>query len=146
LKYKGKIAILKKFNRALRIINRVFNPENVRKHTRLSAHKTLARPLLTYGCEAWTIRKQDEERLATAEMKFMRRTCSLLDIMRNKHILDKMKVTPITEYVNKYIQNLLQHVNRMDRAKQMFRYAPIGRLLSGRPKRRWLETVTGHWA
>jgi hypothetical protein len=35
-------------------------------------------------------------------MKYMRRTagCSLLDHMRNEHILDKMKVTPVTEYVN----------------------------------------------
>jgi hypothetical protein len=81
-------------------------------------------------------------------MKFMRRTAgySLLDQMRNKYVLDKMKVTPITEYVNKYRQNWLQHGKRMDRArvpKQMFQYAPIGRL-PGRPKKRWLETVTGH--
>jgi hypothetical protein len=63
-------------------------------------------------------------------MKFMRRTAgySLLDNMRNKHILDKMKVTSVTEYVNNYKQNWLQHVKRMDTAcipKQMFRYAPL---------------------
>jgi hypothetical protein len=48
--------------------------------------------------------------------------------MRNKYILDKMQVTPITEYVNNYRQNWLQHVKRMDREripKQMFRYAPL---------------------
>jgi hypothetical protein len=28
-----------------------------------------------------------------------------------------MKVTPITEYVNNYRQNWLQHVKRMDRAR-----------------------------
>jgi hypothetical protein len=63
--------------------------------------------------------------------------------MRNKHILDKIKATPITEYVNNYRQNWLQHVERMDRAsipKQTFRFVPIGRRLPGRPKRRWMET------
>jgi hypothetical protein len=60
----------------------------------------------------------------------MRRTAgySLLDHMRNKHILYKMKVTSVTDYVNNYRQNWLQHVKRMDRAripKQMFRYAPL---------------------
>jgi hypothetical protein len=55
---------------------------------------------------------------------------SLLDhkTMRNEYILDKIKVTPITEYVNNYKQNWLQHVKRMDRAripKQMFRYVLI---------------------
>jgi hypothetical protein len=45
--------------------------------------------------DAWTVRKQDEQRLATDEMTFMSRTAgySLLDHMRNEHILDKMKVT-----------------------------------------------------
>jgi hypothetical protein len=105
--------------------------------------------MLTYGSEAWTVRKRDEQRLTTAEIKFMRRTAgySLSDRMRNKHILDKTKVTPITEYVNKYRQNWLQHVKRIYRAripKQMFRYAPTGQRLPGRPKKRWLETVTGH--
>jgi hypothetical protein len=68
--------------------------------------------------------------------------------MRNKHILDKIKVTPLTEYIKNYRQNWLQHVKRMDRdsqdSKQMFLYARIGRRLPGRPKKRWLETVTGH--
>jgi hypothetical protein len=43
--------------------------------------------------------------------------------MRNEHIPDKMKVTPVKEYVNNYRQNWLQHVKRMGRAritKQMF--------------------------
>jgi hypothetical protein len=40
---------------------------------------------------------------------------SLLEHMRNEHTLDKMKVTPMTEYVNNYRQNWLQHVKRMDR-------------------------------
>jgi hypothetical protein len=68
LTHKGEIDVekkLEKFNRALRIKNQVFHPEDVRKHTRLKALKTLARPLLTYGRETWIIRKQDEQRLAT---------------------------------------------------------------------------------
>jgi hypothetical protein len=58
-------------------------------------------------------------------MEFMKRNAgySLLDRIRNKHILDKMKVTPIREYLNNYRQNSLQHVKRMDGTKipkQMF--------------------------
>jgi hypothetical protein len=51
-------------------------------------------------------------------MEFMKRNAgySLLDCMRN-NILDKIKVTPITEYLNNYRQNWLQHVKRMDRAR-----------------------------
>jgi hypothetical protein len=71
-----------------------------------------------HGSEAWTIRKQDEQRLTTAETKVMRTAgYCLLDRMRNKHILDEMKVIPVTEYVNNYRQNWLQHVKDMDRAR-----------------------------
>ena len=48
-------------------------PSLVQRYTRLKIHKILARPILAYGSEAWTIRKADE-RLTTSEMSFMRRT------------------------------------------------------------------------
>jgi hypothetical protein len=72
-------------------------------------------------------------------MKCMRRTADYSVRPHEKHILVKMKVTPITEYVNNYRQNWLQHVKRRDRAripKQVFRYAPTGGRLPGRPKKR----------
>jgi hypothetical protein len=37
-------------------------------------YKTLARPVLSYGSEAWTIRRTDERKLISAEMRFLRRT------------------------------------------------------------------------
>jgi uncharacterized protein (DUF2344 family) len=65
----------------------------------------------------WTLRKEDEQRLTTAEMKFMATAgYSLLDRMRNEHILDKIKLTPVTEYVNSCRQNWLQHIKRTHRA------------------------------
>jgi hypothetical protein len=36
----------------------VFKPSLVQKHTRLQVYKTLVRPALSYGSEAWTIKKQ----------------------------------------------------------------------------------------
>jgi hypothetical protein len=44
------------------------------KHTRLDIYKTLARFVLTYGSEAWTIKKSDKSRVLTLEIKFMRLT------------------------------------------------------------------------
>jgi hypothetical protein len=65
LTYKEEIDIekkLEKFNITLRIIHQVFHPAEVRKHTGLTAYKTIARPTLTYGSEAWTIRKENEKK------------------------------------------------------------------------------------
>jgi hypothetical protein len=72
---------ISKFVKFTGAINQVFKPSQIQRNTRLKVYKTLARPVLTYGNEAWTIRKTNERRLTTAEMRFMRRTagCSLLE-------------------------------------------------------------------
>ena len=111
-------------------------------------YKTLARPVLTYGSEAWTIRQADERRLTTAEMRFMRRTAgySLLDHKRNEDILKELKVDSIIQHTEQYRLNWKEHVARMPSnrlPKLILRYAPRGRRSLGRPKKRWIETVTG---
>jgi hypothetical protein len=61
------------FVEILGIINQIFKPSLVSKHTKIHIYKTLARPVLSYGSKAWTIRT-DEKRLISAEMHFLRRT------------------------------------------------------------------------
>jgi hypothetical protein len=53
------------------IINNVLKPFLVQKHTSIRIYKTLARPMLCYGNEAWAIRKCDESRITACEMKFV---------------------------------------------------------------------------
>jgi hypothetical protein len=62
------------FVKVLGIINQIFKPSLVSRHTRIRIYKTLARLVLSYGSEAWTIRRPDERRLISAEMRFLRRT------------------------------------------------------------------------
>ncbi|KAJ4442157.1 hypothetical protein ANN_12023 [Periplaneta americana] len=129
------------------IINTVFKSSHVQKHTRLKVYKTLARPVLTYGSEAWTIRKADEQRLTTAEMRFMRRTagCSLLEHRKNVDTLQELKMDPIVNFVQQYRLQWKKHVERMDRTrwpKQILTYVPGGKRKLGRPRKRWHETVT----
>jgi hypothetical protein len=59
------------FVKILGIINQIFNPSLVSRQIRV--YKTLARPVLSYGSDAWTIRT-DGRRLISAEMCFLRRT------------------------------------------------------------------------
>jgi hypothetical protein len=68
---------LSKFVQTIGVINQVFKPSLVQRHTRLNIYRSLARPVLIYGSEAWTIRNADEKRLQAAEMKFIRKTAGL---------------------------------------------------------------------
>jgi hypothetical protein len=68
------------------IINQIFKPSLVSRHTRIRIYKTLARPVLSYGNEAWTIRT-DERRLILTEMRFLRTAgYSRWDHKRNEDI------------------------------------------------------------
>jgi hypothetical protein len=52
-----------RYNKSIGIINSVMKQSLVQKHTRMRLHKTLARPVLCYGSEAWTMRNRDKSRL-----------------------------------------------------------------------------------
>jgi hypothetical protein len=80
LSYEGETDMsskISKFVKTIRVINQVFKPSLIQQHARLNIYMTLARPVLIYGSEAWTIKKADEKRLQAAEMIFMKKTAGL---------------------------------------------------------------------
>jgi hypothetical protein len=84
------------FVKVLGIINQIFKPSLVSRHTRIHIYKSLARPVLSYGSEAWTIRT-DERRLISAEMRFLRRTAGYnrWDHKRNEDTFNR--ITNLTD-------------------------------------------------
>jgi hypothetical protein len=92
--------------KVLGIKNQIFKPSPVSRHTRIRIYKTLARPILSYGSEAWTIRRTDERRLISAEMCFLRRTAEYTrwDHKRND-ILTELQISQITDFIYQYRKN-----------------------------------------
>jgi hypothetical protein len=74
------------FVKILGIINQIFKPSLVSRHRRIRIYKTLARPILSYGSKAQTIRRTDGRRLISAEMRFLRRTAGYTPIETTKEI------------------------------------------------------------
>jgi hypothetical protein len=50
-------------------MNNVLKPSLVQKYTRMKVYKTLARFMLTYKSDAWTIFKRDESSVTAAEQQ-----------------------------------------------------------------------------
>jgi hypothetical protein len=99
------------FVKELGIINHIFKPSLVSRHTRIRIYKTLARPVLSYGSEAWTMIRSDETRLISAEMRFLRRTAGYTrwDHKRNEDILTELQISQITELICQYWKNWKEH-------------------------------------
>jgi hypothetical protein len=98
------------FVKVLGIINQIFKPSLVSRHTRIRIYKTLARPVLAYGSEAWTIRTEDR-RLISAEIRFLRRTAGW-DYKRNEDILTELQMSLIIQFIYQYRKNWKEHVDR----------------------------------
>ena len=45
------------------------------RNTKLKIYKSLIRPVVTYGCEAWTLTNRDEQHLRIFERKMLRKIC-----------------------------------------------------------------------
>ena len=87
--------------------------KKMNKETKLRIHNIKAKAALKFGSEVWVLRKREEQRLAAAQMQFLRH---LLGITK----LDKEK-------------------NRLP--KQALQYKPKGRRNVGRPKKRWRDQL-----
>ena len=71
--------------------DRGITAENMEKslHTDFNADRTNAGAsvaVATYGCESWTLRKNEETRLDAFEMKGLRKSVGLVDSNENKWV------------------------------------------------------------
>jgi hypothetical protein len=102
--------------------------------------------VLSYGSEAWTIKRTDERRLISAEMCFLRRTagCIRWDHKRNEDILTELQISQITEFIYQHRKNWKEHVDRMTSnriPKMILKYQPKGKRNLGSPLKRWKDSV-----
>jgi hypothetical protein len=99
---------------------------------------------LKFGSEAWVLKKREEQRLATIQMKFLRHLLGItkLDKENNQSIREKTGAENIVNEIKQYQKKWLQHVQRMDRnriPKQTLQYRPTGRRNIGGPRKRWRD-------
>ena len=63
--------------------------------------KTIIRPAMTYGSECWTVKKKDENKLDSAEMRMLRwaRGKTRLDPIRNEDIRKEAHVKSVETFL-----------------------------------------------
>jgi hypothetical protein len=130
------------------VVNQVFKPSLVQKHTRIRVYKILARSVLTSGSEAWMISKREESRITAAEMKFLRQTAGYthMDHRRNTDIMKELNTEQIMNFIPTYRANWKCHILRMPHSRipsQMLYYQSKGKRFTGRTFKQWNMTVLG---
>jgi hypothetical protein len=67
--------------------------DEVQKFSRIRVHNTLVLPIILYGSEIWTLRKNGRKCLTSIKMKFLKRKARYipLDHKRKKEIWKRLK-------------------------------------------------------
>jgi len=118
--------------------------------TKILLYKTLIRPVVSYGSEAWTITKKDEKALLVFERKIFRRIYGPKYENRewksrtNRELEEMSKGQNIVKWIKGQRISWLGHLERMEEErtpKKIFTQELEGTRRRGRPKKGWKEEV-----
>ena len=108
----------------------------------------LIRPVVTYGCEAWTLTNRDKKHLRIFERRILR---TILGPVQNEDGSWRIKInyeiiekTDIVRFIKSRRIAWLGHVMRMDdkrTPKRISECKPIGTRIRGRPRKRWTVDI-----
>ncbi len=109
-------------------------------------YKSMIRPVMMYGAEAWTLTRKEEELLERAEMRMLRWILgvSLRDRRRNEDIREVLGVACITDKVREARMRWYGHVMRREDGcciKRIMNAEVYGRRSRGRQKKRWRDKI-----
>jgi len=113
-------------------------------------NSALLRPVVTYGAEAWTLTKKEEQAMLIFERKIFRRTYGLKYVngewksRTNRELEEMSKEENIVKWIKGQRISWLGHLERMEEdrmTKKIFTQEMEGTRRRGRPRKRWKEEV-----
>ncbi|KAI8500917.1 hypothetical protein Bbelb_210120 [Branchiostoma belcheri] len=130
---------------ALRSLETIWKDRALKTVTKLKVLRTLVWPVVTYGCEAWTLHASDIRRIQALEMKCYRKILriSWTDHRTNDSVLEQLGVE--RTLLNTIKRRKLQYFGHATRAENITTHilqgVINGRRSRGRPRRRWGDDV-----
>lgn len=137
-------------NRCYHAYRELMKSTTLNKGSKLKIYNTIIRPVVTYGCESWTLTNNDEIHLRIFERKILRKIFGPVREedgwrIRMNHELDRLiDGADIVRFVKAQRIRWLGHVERMREerwARKVMEWKPPGRRARGRPRKRWLDDV-----
>ena len=128
-------------------LNNIWKDRGIPNHLKMSLLKCLVWPVVMYGCEAWTLRKEEKDRLNAAEMWFYRRLLrvSWKDMRTNESILEELSTNRVLmQQINRRKMRYLGHAVRNPKTNLMatiLQGRVEGKRNRGRPQTLYMDNV-----
>ena len=129
-------------------LNNIWKDRGIPIQLKMSLLKCLVWPVIMYGCEAWTLKKEEEDRLNAAEMWFYRRLLRIKwqDKRTNESILEELSTNRVLlQEINKRKLRYLGHAVRNPKTDLMstnLQGRVEGKRNRGRPQTLYMDNVT----
>ena len=132
---------------AMNDLDKIISSRDVSLHTKIRLVQTLVFSITSYGCESWTVKKQDRKKVDAFELWCWRRTLRIPWTARrtNKSVLEEIKPKSSLEaQMMKLRLSYFGHIMLRERSleKDIMLGKVEGQRKRGRPATRWIDTIT----
>jgi hypothetical protein len=128
----------------------LFGPRTMSRRVKIKIYKTILKPIVIFGCEAWSMTEKVKTRLNMWERKILRKVYGPVTeqgvwiIRTNEELRELYKARDLVVDIKRKRLEWLGHVIRMDQrrvVKKIFDSKPEGRRKVDRPRLRWLDEL-----
>jgi hypothetical protein len=128
-------------------LKKIWKSHDITNTTKIKLWRTLVWPVAIYGCESWTLRKEEERRIEAFEMKCLRliMNISWTEMRTNDWVLEEAGVErSLLKTVKERKMTYFGHIMRREGTcleKDIMQGTMPGKRNRGRPRTNWLGNV-----
>ena len=129
-------------------LDSILKSRDITLMTKVRLVKAMGFPVVTYGCESWTVKKAERQRIDTFELWCWRRLLRVPWTARRSNQSILKEISPGISLEGMMLKLKLQYsghlMRRVDSLEKTLMLGGIGgRRRRGRPRMRWLNGITG---
>ena len=125
----------------------IFKSRDITLPTKVYLVKAMVFPVVMYGCESWTIKKAEHQRIDAFELLCWRILLRVPRTARRSNQSILKEISPVCSLEGmmlklklQYFGHLMQRVDSLEKTLMLGRIG--GRRKRGRQRRRWLDGIT----
>ena len=128
-------------------LDTIFKSRDITLPTKVRLVKAMVFPVVMYGCESWTIKKAERQRIDAFELWCWRRLLRVPWTARRSNQFILKEINPGISWKEMMLKLKLQYfghlMRRVDSLEKTLMLGGIGgRRRRGRPRMRWLDGIT----
>ena len=128
-------------------LDSILKSRDITLPTKVRLLKAMVFPVVTYGCESWTIKKAERQRIDASELWYWRRLLRVLWTARRLNQSILKEISPGCSLEGLMLKLKLQYfahlMRRVDSLEKTLMLGGIGgRKRRGRQRMRWLDGIT----